>query len=262
MPKSDNATNEANQSDQPLLGGVANKANPPKSTTYCHETEDGGTYWREWGKFVIETLTLVAVVFYGVVAYRQWCAMLASNGLTYDALIETRKATKQAETTFVVGEQAYLNIASPELDQVLGNIHVPIENNGKLPARNIVGTIYQARIIYTSQNTGNAFGGSEAGSIGPSEGDIIPPGGKNYASANINIPAWSQNTEMMNITQGKEAIFVAGDIKYDNGFGGTPIEFTFCRQTQFNSVIKEVTWIGCSQSLFSQMRAYIEKKVN
>jgi hypothetical protein len=71
---------------------------------------------REWRKFVIEALTLIAVVWYACIANNQLTAMRTSNEINHDALVATPKEIRDNEES----QAAYLVIKSFDVTIVPG----------------------------------------------------------------------------------------------------------------------------------------------
>src|SRR5882724_5205521 len=55
------------------------KIHDPQTHEYCREPENREQRWRERGKAALEALTLLAVIFYGGVAYYQKEEMVTAN---------------------------------------------------------------------------------------------------------------------------------------------------------------------------------------
>jgi hypothetical protein len=120
------ASNPANQTEasgQPMRAEL-HKTQPAQ---YARKAYNCEKRWIERGKLLLEAFTLGAVVFYGIVAYRQWCAMTAAN--------------QQNMTTFQTTERPWVGLANTE---VLGypsdtniKVMVDFENGGRSPASQV-----------------------------------------------------------------------------------------------------------------------------
>jgi hypothetical protein len=102
---------------------------------------------RDRWRLFVEVLTLIAVVWYGAVAYHQWREMIIATGAAQQAVVEARLNRGQAEKSldatidqFRLEQRAWLGMGDVNARFIVGEpllITTPIKNSGKTPALNV-----------------------------------------------------------------------------------------------------------------------------
>jgi hypothetical protein len=159
--------------------------------------------WIERGKLLLEGLTLIAVVSYGIVAYVQWRAMLVAND--------------QVERALEVGQGTHVFVSSVEADsaQIGSKLtgQIQLVNTGNLAARNV---IFEAMLqMYSECPTG--FAGEMNN---PPEFDM-PPNLSSFADQppeTVNSQQPLSKDDFDGFTRGTKKLCAYGAIEYWTGF--------------------------------------------
>ena len=91
-----------------LTSDFSSHSDEPLAITKENESEKKGKsrpQWRagrEWARFIVEILTLIAVFWYAYVAYQQWSEMTRSNEFTRQTLEETKRSNELSQRSWVV----------------------------------------------------------------------------------------------------------------------------------------------------------------
>jgi hypothetical protein len=211
------STNKEDPTHQPVRAELYGS----QARQHGHKSYDYEKRWVERGKLLLEALTLGAVVFYGVVAYRQWRAMLVGN----------EDATKALQIT----QRAYVNVASVRLGQpfVVGNVLdaiVDYRNSGLTPAKELW-------VATTSGVSGEPISFFDRGQspTAPAwcetipNGEVLPPGITRHKNTNIGIstgkpipPAFYERITTATyaaVKKGMQSWFIETSISYRDQFG-------------------------------------------
>ncbi|MGD0289462.1 MAG: hypothetical protein ABSC63_07405 [Candidatus Binataceae bacterium] len=179
------------------------KIDGPITVNDGDKTEHREQRIRERAKIIVEALTLGAVVFYGIVAYNQWRAMLVAN-------MQTQQALKIAQSPNVfVNQIKYdpLTVGS----KITGTVQ--FVNTGNLPALNFFfgGVFEMAQQDPTLVQTVQLAGVGEFDMPPNLEyGDQLPePLSSNDALSPSDWQAFLNGTEKL---------YAVGDFKYRTGF--------------------------------------------
>jgi len=187
----------------------ASNAPPPIENT-CATKADKKEH-REWGKFVIEVLTLLAVVYYACVASRQ--------------LTEMRRATDAARESFVVGQRPWIGIdGTPTARQESERWYIgfSVKNFGLSPALHAVLSSGAENVNKAGERyctVGEKLTTSGEDSSGPSgeQGYVLFPG-KIALLQTAAVPGNQQNI-----------VYLVGCATYFDQFGKRPVHHTrFC----------------------------------
>jgi hypothetical protein len=205
---------------------VARQVDDPPTVKNCREPESPEQRWRERGKLLIEGLTLGAVIFYGVVAYKQWGAMLIANDQTKDALR--------------IGQSPYVFVANITHDPlkvgtgITGKIQ--FVNTGNLPALNFIyGGGFEIR--ETEPNVIQFIAELNQGDFD------MPPNLSNYADQPA-LPLSNRgpvsDADLRDLAAGKKKIFADGVYRYLTGFtnrdgSNEQIVLPFCKWWSYES---------------------------
>jgi hypothetical protein len=159
----------------------------------------------------------------------QWITALATIAAFAAAAVYAYLAHEQVQLTsdsLRLTQRAYVNVSPPIGDALGGTIVLPIDNTGRLPASPSKITTYTARekfpvttVIAVCRATGqNTLG--------------IPPG-RAVQFIDLPLPSWHPS-ERAAVQQRAEAIFIAVEISYGDGFAddGT-IVYQWCSQTSW-----------------------------
>ncbi len=178
----------------------------------------------ERGKLLIEAFTLAAVVFYGIVAYCQWNAMLIANansGLSASAAMSAsataQAALKDARNDFREDRRPYIwltnnGIGSPEFvmernksgfGQVLWDWHYA--NYGRSPAYNVS---FRQYMKLGAQPFEISYGQKQSNSGAP-----IPPNKEDFATV-VSKPIKPEEFEQLMTASANQGISIRLSITY------------------------------------------------
>jgi len=110
---------------------------------------------------------------------------------------------------------------------------------GKVSAKDLSGTVYQIRVDLINHKCISNY----RQELAPTS-DTIPPGKDVEPESQIPLPNLLQ-TEVNAIPEAGEAILVAGQFEYDDGFGHR-VPFKYCFHTIYNTPVQAIQWIGCT----------------
>ena len=222
----------------------------PEAIEADRKRDGGRKVWREWTAIGLNVLTLLALVAYTIINGRMLREMRISTenaGISADA---AKRSADTANLALHVSEKAYIALQLPELDEEKGITTIAIDNNGRLPATDFEVTIHE--------ETCNAIVDIPPGIV-PQAGMVfcpeyhrtrlthpsIPPG---IAKTKIDIPLPAFSRDKIDI--GKQAIVIAGTLRYTDGFPDDPIQdWAFCFQTTYHLVKKAIIWGSCDTSI-------------
>ncbi len=128
-----------NHPDDKLTSDFSSHAEEPPAIIKENESEKKGKsrpQWRvsrEWARFTVESMTLIAVIGYAYVAYKQWGEMIRSNEFTRQTLEETRRSNELSQRSWVVVTGLRTPSAVAVGTQKV-RMSVIIQNLGKVPA--------------------------------------------------------------------------------------------------------------------------------
>jgi hypothetical protein len=128
-PKDGNA--EQGKKDTPAeLPPIVSASDSPPPAKYKYHSQSLVSEVREWGKFSVEFLTLIAVIVYACIASHQLTAMLDANTINHAALVATQRA--YVSVTGLNIEQSQFN---PKLVTYI--VSPIIVNSGNTPTKNL-----------------------------------------------------------------------------------------------------------------------------
>ncbi|TMA10570.1 MAG: hypothetical protein E6J89_10205, partial [Deltaproteobacteria bacterium] len=121
---------------------------PPTNGNSCN-TEKNKEHRLNKLRFGVEILTLIAVVFYGWVAYRQWGEMRRSTDASVKSADQAKRAADIADTTLKSNDVSFRMTMRPYMtikDITISNftpekkfrVDITGENSGKTPALNFI----------------------------------------------------------------------------------------------------------------------------
>jgi hypothetical protein len=225
-----NESDKRTQKNDQTMHKFPTEIHLPDAVEAQNQAANGRQERRDRWKLTAEWLTLAAVVFYGVVAYRQWDAMLTAND--------------NATRAFHISEKAYIAIEAPVLDFKKKDVTLGLSNGGKIPSGVIDMTWHEATIgLQTTNGPVKMENALEYNWKHWTETAIAP--GKNTATIGIIVPRADESKFAP--TGVYQQIIIAGRLEYNDGFRDDPVQkFPFCLHTAYHLIMKEILWTGCS----------------
>jgi hypothetical protein len=160
---------------------------------------------------------------------------------TERAATAAKSAADTAKDTLHMSEGANLVVNAPKVDLLEKSIRLPVQNIGRLPAREVVIVAHEATIDYATWTSPIFFANAAEIHWHRNREDSITTSDP----VEVVIPITNLNSDRL--TTGYETIIVVGFMTYSDGFSDTPQQrWDFCFQTQFQTTIKKSLVVGCS----------------
>jgi hypothetical protein len=180
----------------------------------------------------------------------------ATNTLVRYARIQSEQAVTQASAgksvaetaakSLRISERAYLSTGNPTLDQSGRDVSIPLFNAGRIPSGQILVTVHEATIDTQGPGVPSAFYSPLEAHWKAYPLESVIPG---QAGLNIEVPVPNGNPQKINT--GYEQIFLAGTIRYDDGFPEEgKMTSTFCYADFFNPILGQVVWGPCRSATY------------
>ena len=193
-------------------------------------------------RFRIDVVTLIVVTVYASLTAIQSCEAIHSA----DA---AKSAADTAKKTLIISERAYISVPTPIAGNKSAIIQLPISNIGHIPAAPATITVYEATVNFDISRDVPFLQPPTEYHPAIYTIESIP-----YGSAyqiNVAVP----KIDHKEIAQGRQFIYVAGYIKYGDGFSedGQQTQ-TFCWNSTHGES-KAVTWAPCSSITIDRLSA-------
>jgi len=155
-------------------------------------------------------------------------------------------ANKNANSWLHVTERAYITTDGPVLDPGTKFATLHLNNDGHLPCPDSETTAHEATVNMSIANAAPNIKEAVEFHWKSTRGQIPP--GQNHVTLAIPVTAFS---EAKFGPQGAyQAIFIAGRIKYEDGFPDDPLQkWSFCFQSVYHLTLKQLFWVSCDPSL-------------
>jgi hypothetical protein len=209
---------------------------PPRSTP--DQQDEGRKRWkrrREWGELIVSILTLMALVVYTVVTWKQWrtmnatyCEIQRQTASSENAVTEARNAITQSKNQFQTDQRPYVWLTGkkpPTFADVTEFYHLkdgPVywtvfySNYGKSPAIEVCREIH---LVHAPDTFNKIYDIPHNTCKKKEEGAILVPTGIFFSTAKTEDSITDQNYS--EITSGEESFAVFGRFDYRDAAGGT-----------------------------------------
>ena len=148
---------------------------------------------------------------------------------------------RTADQTLKISNRAYLTTSPFQADLKNARVRIPIENYGRIPAPRLSATVFERRVVgeRTIHSKTYNFGGDRT---------EIPPGPGHFG---VTIPLEGlTSSEVESIHAKQEIIYLAGSLKYDDGFGeDTKKDFCFSFDPD-----PQIGWNACPVLTFKEFQ--------
>ena len=233
---------EKESADTSMRSPAKSNAIPP--TKQFTTTKRRRKYWFEWGKFIVEVLTLLIISSYTVIAYHQWDEMRIATKATQEAadaakagadaaiqsLADSRSDFKNDQRPFIWLRNSletprfWINPVTKNTGQILWDWHVV--NYGKTPVANMQFRQYMKE--------GSKPFVASYGERGGNFGSPIPPNADILSDTVVSAPLTP--AEYSDLIKTDYGIQIKVIIDYTDLYGGK-YETGFCLSRLQNSVV-------------------------
>lgn len=162
--------------------------------------------------------------------------------------VATRSASETARESLKVSDRAYVITGAPRLDIQAKEISFPLINNGHIPSGKVAVTVHEATINLPRPSAGSLRVNPVEAHWKETDLNAIPPT-QGTITYTINTPV--PNLDSTRLKDGRQQIFVVGDVSYGDGFSGDPTaNWKFCEGYRFDPKTKKFVWAPCDWDLY------------
>jgi len=154
-----------------------------------------------------------------------------------------QKAADTANIALHVSERAYVSVEFPMLDREKMTLSVPLNNSGRIPSGSAEVVIHEMTADKTSDGRAATIVEChwKRNKLNP-----IVPGSSLTGRDNPVLLVPLRDASLEKILTNSQIVIIAGWITYNDGFPDDRTETkTFCSQTMYHLIQKELAWISC-----------------